>query len=79
MTSKEIKAECEQMYEQIANAEARLKLLRSYCLHGRTQIGLYEWRIGSTYTAEICKACGSVIRNLSYECALNNEFKTTKP
>ena len=64
MVSADIKKECELMYSQIKNAENRLKELREICEHEDTDIGNYSYRIGVMEQAEICNACGIVIRRL---------------
>jgi len=70
MTGEQIKAECEKLYSTIKESEARLRIIRGYCLHEKTQVGLYMGNLGSTYTAEICKDCGSAVRNLTYKSQL---------
>lgn len=64
MSNEEIKKECDLMYEQIKNAEARLKELRSICKHEEIFEGLYSWRVGSIEPSIICSHCGSFIKTV---------------
>lgn len=65
MTNEEIKAEYEQMYAQISNAEKRLKELRNECKHEKTFQGNYSWRVGNIQLSEICYYCLKSIRTIS--------------
>lgn len=65
MTNEEIKAECEEMYAQISNAEKRLKELRNDCKHEKTFHGNYSWRVGNIQLSEICWYCLKAIRTIS--------------
>lgn len=62
MTPEEIKEECELQYNQIKNAEARLKELRAICKHENTFEGNYSWRVGSIMPATICSDCGELVK-----------------
>lgn len=61
MTNEEIRKECEQHYDTIRESEARLKLLRSYCLHEKTFRGTYSWRVGVYDECDICEYCGTPV------------------
>lgn len=61
MTPEEIKEECELQYNQIKNAEARLKELRSLCKHENTFEGNYSYRVGVVERALICSYCNTPI------------------
>lgn len=62
MTPEEIKEECELQYNQIKNAESRLKELRSLCKHENTFEGNYSYRVGSIMPATICSDCGELVK-----------------
>jgi len=62
MTNEEIKAETEQQYTNIKQAEKRLEELRSICKHEKTFKGNYSYRIGVILPAEICEYCGELIK-----------------
>lgn len=62
MKNEEIAIECQQMYNQIKNAEQRLKQLRDICKHEKTSEGNYSWRPGNIMLADICDYCGQLIR-----------------
>lgn len=62
MTAEEIKSDCEKMYQQIKDAENRLKELRSVCKHENTFEGDYSWRIGAILPAIICSDCGALMK-----------------
>lgn len=64
MDQKQIKAECEKAYAQIASAETRLKELRALCKHPNTFISNYQWRVGSTIKGEICSDCNTFIKRI---------------
>lgn len=59
MNSEEIKQRCHAAYAKIKEAEDELTEVRSQCKHEHTHRGLYQWRIGSMYEANICDYCGT--------------------
>lgn len=62
MTNEKIKFECEAQYKLIADAQEKLKDIRSLCKHEDTFEGLYSYRIGSVLPAIICTYCGTLIK-----------------
>lgn len=60
--------ETKEMYERIiSTCTEGLKALRANCPHEHTFEGVYQWRVGATYRAEICDDCGEVVKNLDFE------------
>jgi len=65
MTNKEIVEVRNILYEQIKDADERLKKLRDICKHEKTFVGNYSYRVGSIMEAEMCVYCEKVIRFIS--------------
>jgi len=65
MNNKEIKQECDLIYNEIKSAEQRLRKLRDLCEHDDTDIGNYSYRVGVVERAEICNSCGEIIKRMS--------------
>jgi hypothetical protein len=66
MGGEEIKSDCELQYGIIAQAEERLRELRSICKHEETFEGNYSWRVGCVDRAIICSHCGAVVAPVKY-------------
>jgi hypothetical protein len=65
MTNDEIQQWAHECYDAIKNAEAKLAELRELCQHEETFEGLYQYRVGSMFKAEICVFCNAVIKGIS--------------
>lgn len=59
---RDIKIECQKMYDTIKLSQERLKELRDICPHENTHKGNYSYRIGAIYPVTICEDCGDVIK-----------------
>jgi hypothetical protein len=69
MTTKEIQRQRDFFYRAIKEATEGLKELREQCPHADTFEGLYEYRIGATHPATMCKNCGACVKlhSLTYQ------------
>lgn len=56
-----IREQCERLYDDIRQAESKLKELRASCPHTDTHTGNYSYRPGSYDPAKICSDCGEVV------------------
>ena len=61
MTQEQIKEKAEEFYSSIKSAEQGLKALRALCKHPNTFEGIYYFRPGSGYLADICSDCGQCL------------------
>jgi hypothetical protein len=51
------KTRVEELFEIIKTAQDELALIRDMCKHENHTEGLYQWRVGSVKTGQICDYC----------------------
>ena len=61
MKQSEIKAECEQAYQNIKVQEDKINQLQADCKHPNKHEGNYSYRPGSIASAIICSDCNKLI------------------
>lgn len=57
----------EECYQQIADAEAKLRQFRASCQHEKFIVGLWSYGPGRTYPSRICDECGLPILGITPE------------
>jgi len=62
-----IQEQIQEAYGSIKRLEATVAALQKQCPHTETYKGLYQWRVGSLYVANICKHCNRMLEILPNE------------
>ena len=68
-----IKEEINIKRDQIEKLQKEIETLQKICIHEEYYIGIYSWRIGVYERKQICKTCGKVLGDPTYEELINIE------
>ena len=73
MHNEETRKAIDELYLSIKESNEALEIIRDKCSHEHTHKGLYEWRVGTTFNAELCDYCDKMIKNLDMTLGITVE------